>query len=167
MTCAYRTHGFSTRAKMACCSLQSVDIPPTLRYVAHKAFFDCSQLTHLALMPGKKTTWRGTCAESTSFDLCVCFTVPSWLHLLPREDRGVDGAEVLKSRRNMNPTFLTIRGTVVIARRYDLSAAGDLCSGPLQSKRPQIAQRKRASKRLGEDLSPCPTKGKGVRMTCQ
>lgn len=38
------------KAFMACCSLQSVDVPLTLRYGAHKAFFDYSQLTHLALM---------------------------------------------------------------------------------------------------------------------
>ena len=60
---------------MFCNALIEVDIPPTLRYIAHRAFFDCGQLTRFTLT-GKRTTWRGPYAESNSFDLRSPFAIP-------------------------------------------------------------------------------------------
>ena len=54
-----------------------VEVPPTLRYIANKALVDCTLLTGLKLMPGKRTTWRGPHAEHSAFDLCHRFVIPN------------------------------------------------------------------------------------------
>ena len=51
------------KAFMGCAILQEIEVPPTLRYIANKAFLDCTWLTGLTLMPGERTTWRGPYAE--------------------------------------------------------------------------------------------------------
>ena len=40
-------------AFMFCNALTEVDVPPTLRYIAHLAFFDCGQLARFTLMGHK------------------------------------------------------------------------------------------------------------------
>ena len=77
-----------------------VDIPPTLRYIAHRAFFDCEQLTRFTLT-GKRTTWRGPYAESNSFALCSRFEIPKWINLLPPDGEDPtesDGQKPLSER---------------------------------------------------------------------
>ena len=68
---------------MGCAILKEMEVPPTLRYIASKAFLDCTLLTSLNLMPGQRTTWRGPYAEHSAFDLCDRFIIPKWINLLP------------------------------------------------------------------------------------
>ena len=62
--------------------LQELAIPPSLHYIACKAFLDCTVLRRLTRMPGKRTIWRGTCAKETGFALCPRWRLPQWLHLI-------------------------------------------------------------------------------------
>jgi len=79
-------------------ALREVDIPPTLRYIAHKAFLDCGQLAQFKLMIGKRTTWRGPYAEGNAFDLSSRFE-----NLLPRDGEDTP----IPSRLHMGTASLT------------------------------------------------------------
>ena len=55
---------------MDCAILKEIDVPPTLRYIASKAFLDCTCLTGLNLMRGEGlmlNTRPLTCATGLSF----------------------------------------------------------------------------------------------------
>ena len=69
-------------AFMFCTALKEIHIPPTLQYIAHRAFFDCGQLTQFTQM-SKPTIWRGPYAESNTFALRTHFAIPKWINLLP------------------------------------------------------------------------------------
>ena len=77
---------------MGCAVLREIAVPPPLLYIASKAFFDCTLLTNLELMPGERTTWRGPYAEETAFELCPRFAKPVWINLIPRKvQKNQDG----------------------------------------------------------------------------
>ena len=69
-----------------CTSLREVRAPPTLLYIARRAFAGCAHKT------GKRTTWRGTYARGNAFDECEQLDKPKWLRFLPSntKDKWVD-----------------------------------------------------------------------------
>ena len=71
---------------MNCAALPELAIPPSLHYIASRAFLDCSSLRRLIKLPGRKTTWRGTYAEENAFAICPAMRWPQWLHMIP--DQG-------------------------------------------------------------------------------
>ena len=74
---------------MFCASLQEVYTPPALQRTAHRAFFDCEQLTQL-IKVDDKTTWRGPYAENNTFALCAKFRRPTWINMLPPDGDDSD-----------------------------------------------------------------------------
>ena len=56
--------------------------PPTLLYIARRAFAGCMQLCTFH-KTGKRTTWRGPYAEANAFDKCGQLDIPKWIHFLP------------------------------------------------------------------------------------
>ena len=78
----YTVHTIHPRAFMNCAALQELAIPPSLHYIACRAFLDCTVLWRLTRMPGQRTTWRGTYAEETAFELCPAWRWPLWLHMI-------------------------------------------------------------------------------------
>ena len=42
-----------------CAALTELAIPPSLHYIASRAFLDCTLLHRLTKLPGRRTTWRG------------------------------------------------------------------------------------------------------------
>ena len=65
-----------------CASLQEICIPPSLLYIARRAFAGCAQLRVFRRM-GKSKTWRGTYARVNAFDKCEQLGKPTWLRFLP------------------------------------------------------------------------------------
>lgn len=68
---------------MNCAVLKEIAIPPSLLYIASRAFLDCTLLGRITKLPGKRTTWRGTYAEENAFELCPALRWPPWLHMIP------------------------------------------------------------------------------------
>ena len=62
--------------------LQEVYIPPSLLYIALRAFAGCTQLRAFRKQ-GKSKTWRGTYAWLNAFDKCEQLDKPQWLRFLP------------------------------------------------------------------------------------
>ena len=69
-------------ALLQCASLQEVCTPPSLLYIARRAFAGCTQL-RVFRKTGKSTTWRGTYARINAFDKCEQLDKPTWLRILP------------------------------------------------------------------------------------
>ena len=67
-------------ALLNCASLGELHTPPTLLYIARRAFAGCIQLCTLSRV-GNKATWRGTYAEYDAFDTCSQFKLPKWIRL--------------------------------------------------------------------------------------
>ena len=63
-------------------SLQEVSIPPSLLYIARRAFTGCMKLRAFRRQ-GKSKTWRGTYAHRNVFDKCGQLPQPIWLRFLP------------------------------------------------------------------------------------
>ena len=82
LSLANKVRRIGREAFLNCTSLSEVHAPPALLYVARRAFAGCAQLCTLH-RPETKTTWRGTYAESSAFDICSQFKIPQWVHLLP------------------------------------------------------------------------------------
>ena len=68
-------------------SLREVRTPPTLLYIARRAFAGCVQLRAFH-KTGKRTTWRGTYARVNAFDKCEQLDKPKWLRFLPPNAKG-------------------------------------------------------------------------------
>ena len=63
-------------------SLQEVFIPPSLLYIARRAFAGCTQLRTFR-KKGKSMMWRGTYARLNAFDRREQLDKPKWLRFLP------------------------------------------------------------------------------------
>ena len=63
---------------MNCAALPELAIPPSLRYIASRAFPDCTTLRRQVKLPGRHK-WRGIYAEENAFAVCW----PPWLHTIP------------------------------------------------------------------------------------
>ena len=51
---------------MNCAALPELAIPPSLKYIASRAFLDCAAFRRLVKMPGRHK-WRGIYAEENAF----------------------------------------------------------------------------------------------------
>ena len=68
-------------------SLREICIPPSLLYIARRAFAGCTQLRTLC-KTGKSTTWRGTYARVNSFDKYEHLDKLNWFRFLPPNDKN-------------------------------------------------------------------------------
>ena len=71
-------------AVLKCTSLQEVSTPPSLLYIARRAFAGYTQLRAIRKQ-GKSKTWRGTYARPNAFDKCEQLDQPKWLRFLPAD----------------------------------------------------------------------------------
>ena len=67
---------------MNCAALPELAIPPSLHYIASRAFLDCTTLRRLVKLPGRHK-WRGIYAEENAFAICPAMRWPPWLHMIP------------------------------------------------------------------------------------
>ena len=72
------------KAFMNCAALPELAIPPSLHYIASRAFLDCALFHRLTKLPGQRTTWRGTYAEENAFALCPAHGSGPGLCVRPR-----------------------------------------------------------------------------------
>ena len=70
------------KAFMNCEALPELAIPPSLRYIASRAFLDCTALRRLVKLPGRHK-WREVNAEENPFATCPGMRWPPWLHVIP------------------------------------------------------------------------------------
>ena len=73
-------------AFLRCASLREVSIPPSLLYIARRAFAGWTQLRTFC-KTGESTTWRGTYARVNAFDKCEHLDKPKWLRFLPPNEK--------------------------------------------------------------------------------
>ena len=59
------------------CTLKEVSVPPTLLYIARRAFAGCTQR-------------RGTCSRANAFLKCDNLDMPKWVRLLPLDRKDED-----------------------------------------------------------------------------
>ena len=70
-------------------SLMEVSVPPTLLYIARRAFAGCTQLNRFQ-RAGKCMTWRGTYSRANAFLRCDNRDMPQWVRWLPRNRKDED-----------------------------------------------------------------------------
>ena len=80
--CEVRLPTIRVKAFMNCAALPELAIPPSLHYIASRAFLDCTALCRLTKLPGRHK-WRGPYAEENAFAICPAMRWPPWLHMVP------------------------------------------------------------------------------------
>ena len=76
-------------AFLKCASLTEVHVPPTLLYIARRAFAGCTQLCRFQ-RNGQSVTWRGTYSRGNAFLRCDNLDMPNWVRWLPRTQEDED-----------------------------------------------------------------------------
>ena len=76
-------------AFLKCTSLTEVSVPPTLLYIARRAFAGCTQLYQFQRV-GKRRAWRGTYSRANAFLKCDNLDMPMWVRWLPRNRKDED-----------------------------------------------------------------------------
>ena len=64
-------------------ALCSIVLPDKLRYIAHRAFGECGQLSCLHYRRLVRTTWTRPYAAHNAFESRYRLAIPWWLHYLP------------------------------------------------------------------------------------
>ena len=75
--------------KCASLTLTEVHVPPTLLYIARRAFGGCTQLNRFE-RTDKSLTWRGAYARANAFLRCDNLDMPKWVRWLPRSQKDDD-----------------------------------------------------------------------------
>ena len=64
-------------------------MPPTLLYIARRAFGGCTQLSRFE-RTDQSLTWRGAYARANAFLRCDHLDMPKWVRWLPRSQGDDD-----------------------------------------------------------------------------